>query len=312
MKLSLVIPCFNEQENVYAFYCACKQAFSGLNNHDKYEFIFVNDGSRDNTWEELKKIEQLEPSNLKLINFSRNFGKEAAMYAGLQKASGDYVSIIDADLQQRPEIVVEMVDFLEAHEDYDAVAAYQSERIEGKVTSFLKRAFYKIINGMCEIEFQSGASDFRTFRRSVVEAILNMPEYFRFSKGIFSWVGFKTHYMPYVAEERHAGTTSWSVRKLFAYALDGIVSFSVFPLKIATYLGICSAAASILYMLFVIAQKLIWGIRVPGYATIIVLLLLLGGVQLVIMGIIGAYLARIYIQGKNRPIYIVKEYRTYE
>ena len=312
MKLSLVVPCFNEQENVHAFYDACEQAFAGK--IADYEIVFVNDGSADNTWRELKALyaEKQAVAHLKLVNFSRNFGKESAMYAGLQKAAGEYVCIIDADLQQRPELVVDMVAFLDENADYDSVAAFQSERIEGRATSFLKKCFYKVINRMCEIDFRSGASDFRTFRRKVAEAMLSMPEYYRFSKGIFSWVGFKTHYIPYVAEERNAGTTSWSIRKLFKYAIDGIVSFSVFPLKIATYVGSFSALAALIYMIVVIIQKCAFGINVPGYATIVVLLLLLGGLQLITMGIIGAYIARIYIQSKQRPIFIEKEYVSYD
>ena len=311
MKLSLVVPCYNEQENVHDFYSACKNAFA--NKIDDYEIVFINDGSRDNTWKELSLLrEQNSDARLKLINFSRNFGKEAAMYAGLQKANGDYVTIIDADLQQRPELVVQMVEFLDANPDYDEVAAYQSKRIEGKLTSSLKKSFYKLVNKMCEIDFQSGASDFRTFRHEVVDAILSMPEYHRFSKGIFSWVGFNTHYMPYVAEERNAGTTSWSMAKLFSYAFEGIIAFSVFPLKIATFVGTISSIASIIYMIVVIIQKLAFGINVPGYATLVVLLLLIGGIQLITIGIIGSYIARIYIQGKNRPIYIAKDYISYE
>lgn len=311
MKLSLVVPCFNEQENVYAFFEACENSFA--NKIRDYEIIFINDGSRDNTWKELKQLYRKNAdSNLKMINFSRNFGKESAMYAGLQKASGEYVTIIDADLQQRPELVVEMVEFLDTNSEYDAVAAYQSKRIEGKVTSALKKSFYKVVNKMCEIDFQSGASDFRTFRHDVVEAILSMTEYHRFSKGIFSWVGFNTYYMPYVAEERNAGTTSWSMGKLFNYAFEGIIAFSVFPLKISTFVGTVSSIASLIYMVVVIVQKLAFGINVPGYATLVVLLLLIGGIQLITIGIIGSYIARIYIQGKNRPIYIEKEYITYE
>ncbi len=306
MKLSLIVPCYNEQDNILEFYDACKNAFA--DKIQDYELIFINDGSRDNTWKVLKKLYSSADQKVKIINFSRNFGKEAGIYAGLQKSVGDYVTIIDADLQQRPELVAEMVEFLEQNEEYDVVAAYQSERIEGKFVSLLKTAFYKIINKMSEIDFRSDASDFRTFRRVVADSILDMTEYYRFSKGIFSWIGFQTYYMPYVAEERHAGTTSWSVIKLFRYALDGIVSFSVFPLKIATFVGSISSLAALIYMLVVIIQKLAFGIDLPGYATLVVLILLIGGIQLITLGIVGTYIARIYIQGKNRPIYIQKEY----
>lgn len=312
MKLSLIIPCFNEQDNVELFFKSCKNTFSNKN-YD-YELIFINDGSSDCTWKKLKSLYESENRNnfIKLVNFSRNFGKESAIYAGLKHSSGDYICIIDADLQQNPHLVADMAEYLDSHPDCDVVAAYQSKRIEGKVMSFLKKKFYDIINKRCEIDFRSGASDFRTFRRTVCDAILEMPEYYRFSKGIFSWVGFNTHYIPYVPEKRHAGTTSWSVRKLFKYAFDGIVSFSVFPLRLATYVGTLTSVAALIYMIVVIIQKFAFGIDVPGYATIVVLLLLLGGIQLITTGIIGTYIARIYIQGKHRPIFIEKEYISYD
>ena len=304
MKLSLVVPCFNEEENVGPFFEACKKA---LNEIESYEVIFINDGSRDSTWKELKRLSELE-GRIKLINFSRNFGKEAAMYAGLKKAIGDYVTIIDADLQQRPELVVTMVRFLDENPDFDCVAAFQEERKEGKLLSFFKKMFYRFINTVCEIDFQSGASDFRTFRHNMVESILEIKEYFRFSKGIFSWVGYNTYYMPYVVEERNAGQTSWSFTKLMKYAIEGIVAFTTFPLNIATYIGSCFSVLSLIYMIVVIAQKLIFDIDIPGYPTLVVLILLIGGIQMLMLGIIGRYIAKMYIEGKKRPIYIIKEY----
>ena len=306
MKVSLVVPCFNEQDNVEIFFRSVVKAFDGKIEH--YEVVFINDGSKDNTLINLKKIYECHPDFVAVIDFSRNFGKEAAVLAGLKRATGDYIAIIDADMQQRPEIVVNMVEFLNKNEDYDAVAAYQEKRIEGKAISKVKNLFYRLINKVCDIEFYSGASDFRTFRRKVVEALISMPEYFRFSKGLFSWVGFNTYYMPYQAEERYAGESKWSIKKLFKYALEGFISFTTFPLKIATYLGAVISMLSIAYMLVVIIQKLFFSIDIPGYPTIIVLLLFLGGIQLLILGIIGEYLARIYIQGKNRPIYIEKNF----
>ncbi len=310
MKLSLVCPCYNEEKNVRAFHDICKAALS--EKVDSYEIIFVNDGSRDNTWNELKEICKTSDTNIKIVNFSRNFGKEAAMYAGLQKADGDYVTLIDADLQQRPEIVLDMVDFLENNPDFDCVAAYQEQRREGAVLSMFKSMFYKLINKMCDIDFKQGASDFRTFRKNVVEAILNVPEYHRFSKGIFSWVGFNTHYIPYVPEERNAGKTTWSFTKLFKYALDGIIAYSTVPLKISSFIGIIMSVVSALYILVVIIQKLTMGIAVPGYPTIIVLILFIGGLQLTSLGIMGEYISRIYIEGKKRPICIIKNYETNE
>lgn len=306
MKLSLVVPCYNEEENVFPFFNAVMKAFE--KEEFDYEIIFVNDGSKDNTLKKLKEIYNDFSDRAAVINFSRNFGKEAAVLAGLKRASGDYTAIIDADLQQRPEIVATMVNFLEEHEEYDVVAAYQEKRIEGKVMSSAKKMFYALINKVCDIEFYSGASDFRTLRRKVVEALISMPEYFRFSKGLFSWVGFETYYLPYRAEERNAGESKWSVKKLIKYAVEGFISFTTFPLKIATYLGAVISLLSIMYMFIVIVQKLFFSINIPGYPTIIVLILFLGGVQLLILGIIGEYLARIYIQGKNRPIYIEKEF----
>lgn len=307
VKLSLVVPCYNEEQNVLAFYNTAKSVFSECDYSDKVEMIFINDGSRDNTFSELKKIYANDPS-VKVINFSRNFGKEAAMYAGLEKSVGEYVTIIDADLQQRPEYVLKMVTFLEENSEFDSVAMYQKERNEGKILSFFKKSFYKIINAMCEIDFRSGASDFRTLRRSVVDAVLEMKEYFRFSKGIFSWVGFNTHFMPYVAEERRAGQTSWSFVKLLKYAIEGITAFTTFPLKISSFVGGFCSLLSLVYMLVVIIQKIFFGIAVPGYATLVVLLLFIGGIQLLVLGILGEYLAKVYIQGKNRPIYLVKDY----
>ena len=306
MKLSLVVPCYNEQDNVAAMYDACRCAFDGK--IARWEVIFVNDGSRDDTWLRLKDLWR-QYDNIQLVNFSRNFGKEAAMYAGLQKAEGRYVTLIDADLQQRPEVVVDMVDFLDANEDFDCVAAYQKERNEGKVLSFFKKIFYKLINRLCEIDFHNGASDFRTFRREMAEAILRLPEYFRFSKGIFSWVGYNTYFMPYQARQRNAGKTSWSFRKLFKYAIEGIVAFTTAPLNLAIWLGGSCAALSMLYMVIVVIQKLCFGIAVPGYPTLVVLILLIGSIQMLLLGIIGQYISKIYIEGKRRPIYIAKEVR---
>lgn len=310
MKLSLIVPCYNEEKNVAEFFEACRNAFAGKT--DSYEIIFINDGSRDKTWDELKKLYNSSGEKIKLINFSRNFGKEAAMYAGFCHAEGDYVTVIDADLQQRPEIAWDMVEFLDKNEEYDSVAAFQEKRNEGKFLSFCKKCFYRLINKICEIDFKSGASDFRTFRKKVAKAITEMREYYRFSKGIFSWVGFNTYYMPYRAEERNAGKTSWSFLKLMKYAVEGFVSFSTFPLKISTLLGSVFSAFSLIYMIVIIIQKLIFGIDIPGYATIVVLILLIGGIQLVSLGIIGEYIAHIYIEGKKRPIYIAKDYLSYK
>lgn len=304
MKLSLVIPCFNEEKNISLFYEAVKKDFSGVD--FEYELVFVNDGSRDGTFKELKKLCNGDLP-VKIVNFSRNFGKEAAMYAGLRESEGDYVTIIDADLQQRPSIALDMVNTLDNEPEYDCVAAYQDIRNESKALVFFKNCFYKLINKFSDTEFTQGASDFRTFRRHMVEAILSMDEYFRFSKGLFSWVGFKTKFIPYVADERATGESKWSFTKLFKYAMDGIFAFSTTPLRISTIIGLVTALLSIIYLFVVVIQKLAFGINVEGYATIVVLILLLGGIQLCCIGIIGEYIARTYIQTKNRPIYIAKD-----
>lgn len=308
MKLSLIIPCYNEQDNIFPFFEATANAFKELPKAIKsLEMIFINDGSQDLTSQKLKELYSSYPSVVSVVEFSRNFGKEAAMLAGLRHATGDFVTIIDADLQQRPEIVVKMAEHLLENEDCDMVAAYQDKRNEGKFISFMKKCFYKCINMTSETEFFQGASDFRTFRKRVADAILSLPEYYRFSKGIFSWIGFNTHYMPYTAEERHSGESKWSFFKFFKYALDGIIAFTTLPLKVATVSGFVIFLASILYMIFVILKRLILGVDVPGYATIVVLILFLGGLQLLLLGVVGEYIARTYIQGKNRPVYIEKE-----
>lgn len=310
MKLSLVVPCYNEAENVSAFQDAVIGAFQGCG-YD-YEIVFVNDGSKDATLHNLKKLHAAQKCPVKVISFSRNFGKESGIYAGMEHASGEYISIIDADLQQRPEIVRDMVQILDTNPQYDVVAAYQDRRGEGKVLSFFKKSFYAVINKLSTVKLQPDASDFRTFRRSVRDSLLSLAEYHRFSKGIFAWVGYDTKFIPYTACERNAGTTKWNFRKLMNYAIDGIIGFSTAPLRMATYLGCLTGIAAVIYMLVVILQKLIWGIAVPGYATIITLILLLGAVQLVCIGIIGEYVGRTFEQSKNRPVYIAKEVLDYE
>lgn len=309
MKLSLVVPCYNEAENVLPFQQAVISAFSGCG-YD-YEIIFVNDGSKDATLHNLKKLFRAQDCPVKVVSLSRNFGKESAIYAGLEQCDGEYISLIDADLQQRPEIVRDMVQILEEDTGCDVVAAYQDRRGEGKILSFFKKSFYSIINKLSKVTLQPDASDFRTFRRSVRDSILDMGEYHRFSKGIFAWVGYETRFIPYTACPRNAGTTKWNFKKLFNYAIDGIIGFSTAPLRFSTYVGAVSAVAAVVYLIVVILQKLISGIDVPGYATIIVLILFFGSMQLFGIGIIGEYVGRTFEQSKDRPIYIAKEILTY-
>lgn len=307
MKLSLVIPCYNEEGNVEKFYSEVKRVFEGK--VSDYEFVFVNDGSKDNTYKLLKKLyDEHKESNIQVLSFSRNFGKEAAIFAGLNAVRGDIVCLIDADLQQRPEVVLQMLDIMDNDPDIDCVTAYQEERKESKLMSGMKTAFYKIINKVAEVPFVNGASDFRLMKRQMVKAVLEMGEYHRFSKGLFSFVGFNTKYMPYTVCERESGESKWNFIKLLKYAIEGIVSFTTFPLKLSAYIGFISSVASIIYLIVVVIQKLAFGISVPGYATIVVLVLLLGGLQLFCLGILGEYISKIYVQVKNRPIYILKNH----
>ena len=309
MKLSLIVPCYNEAENVALFQQAVLTAFQDF--QGDFEILYIDDGSKDATLHNLRKLHRAQACPTKVISFSRNFGKEAGLYAGLQHASGDYICLIDADLQQRPEIVLDMVKILEEKPELDMVAAYQDRRNEGSILRFFKKSFYSLINKLSDVPLQPDASDFRTFRRSVRDSILELPEYHRFSKGIFAWVGYDTEFIPYTACERAHGKTKWSFWKLVNYAIEGIIGFSTAPLRLATCMGSLSGLASILYLIVVVIQKLCWGIDVPGYATIIVLILFFASVQLFCLGIIGEYVGRTFEQSKKRPVYIAKEVLSY-
>lgn len=296
MKLSLVVPCYNEEGNIKIFYNYVKGKYKNIKN---YELVFVNDGSRDNTFNELKEI-STDKKHVKVLSFSRNFGKEAAMLAGLKHAEGDYVAIIDADMQQDPMIVLDMLNILEKDNNYEIVAAFQEQRREGKLLTFFKNSFYSIINNISQVEFRQGASDFRLFRRCVVDSILSLEEKNRFSKGIFSFVGYKTYYLPYVPEERNAGVSSFSFGKLLNYAISGIVSFSTKPLRMPIYLGITFFIATfITLILFLFNMEIVLGLAV--------LMLFISGLQFIVIGIMGEYLAQMHIESKNRPVYIIKD-----
>lgn len=309
MKQSFICPCFNEENNVIAFAKAVLDAFP---NTKDYELVFINDGSRDNTIGSLKKLKKESTQNIKIINFSRNFGKESAMYAGLQNCKGDYITIIDTDLQQSPEIVKEMVDLLENDDDIDCVCACQENRHESSFAKFCKKNFYKFADKFTETHFVDGASDFRTFRSRVKDAILSMGEYYRFSKGIFSWVGFNTKYIPYVAEERKSGKSSFNFSKLLKYGLDGIIAFSTMPLKISSYIGGLTVFLSLVYAIITVIRKLVSNITVDGFTQLVILISFLGGIQLFTIGIMGEYLAKNYIETKKRPIYIAREIIDYD
>lgn len=299
MDLSIVVPCYNEEGNVELFYEEVQKVFKGKK--IKYEIVFVNDGSSDNTLDRLTNIVDQKKQNIKVINFSRNFGKEAAMYAGLKEAEGELVTIIDADLQQRPELILRMIDILNENEQFDSVAAFQEVRKEGKLLTFFKDTFYKVINSMSTVPFVQGASDFRTFRRKVVDSILELSEYHRFSKGIFSFVGYNTYYLPYEVEERNSGTSKWNFFKLFNYAIDGIVAFTTSPLRAPFYISIVTFLVGFIYFMVALFKG------VSEFTVILLVMLFLFSLLFMVVGVIGEYLSRTYIQVKQRPIYIVKE-----
>ncbi len=305
MLLSVIVPCFNEEGNIDLFYEETVKALGDL--MPETELIFVNDGSRDATLAKLRALCARARYRVRVVSFSRNFGKEAALLAGLRSSTGEFTSIIDADLQQRPSYIVEMMDFLKEHPEYDAVAAYQEERKEGFILSLFKKMFYKVIDSMTDVKIMQAASDFRVLRRPVVDAILSLPEKCRFSKGIFAWVGFETYYMPYKVEERASGTSKWNFWKLLTYAFDGIIAFSNKPLILSSVVGFFIFALSILYLIVIVVKTILWGDPVAGFPTLACLILMLSGIQLLGIGILGQYLAKNYTESKERPVYIVKE-----
>lgn len=310
IDLTLVVPCHNEEGNVEALFESAVKCFDEA--HVALELVFVDDGSSDGTMRVLRGLAEKSQGArpVQVVRFSRNFGKESAVYAGLHAARGECVGIIDADMQQDPAIALQMYDYLLQHADVDLVAAYQAQRKDSASLKWFKRMFYKTFNATSdEIDIPPNMSDFRVFRRGVAEALLSMPEYFRFSKGLFAWVGFNVHAMPYTPNERFAGKSNWSFHSLFKYAMGGILSFTTWPLKVAKYLGLASSIGALIYLLYVvIVDYLTLGIAIPGYPTLVCLILLFGGMQLLVLGIMGDYLARDYIEGKHRPIYIEKEH----
>lgn len=306
MNLSFIIPCYNEEGNIEKFYEETEKVFSGKG--IKYEYIFINDGSTDSTKEKLKSLFESKPfSNITVVNFSRNFGKEAGIYAGLKNACGDYICIIDADLQQRPETAMKMFRHMAENPECDCVCAFQKQRHENKIISFLKSVYYKSINALAETEFKNGASDFRIFKARVKDAVLSLGEYHRFSKGLFSWVGFNVDYMEYEADKRNSGSTKWSLGKLFKYGMSGILAFSTAPLKLSIYIGTAATLFSVIYTIITLIRKITADISVDGFTQIVILITFFSGVLLFTVGIIGEYIARIYQQSKNRPIYIEDE-----
>jgi glucosyltransferase len=302
--LSLIIPCYNEEESVPLFYAEAIKVLSGMN--CSYELIFVNDGSRDKTLDILKDIAASD-RHVIYLSFSRNFGKEAAMYAGFCNAKGDYVAVMDADLQDPPELLPQMLEILETGE-YDSVATRRVNRTgEPPVRSWFARKFYKIINKISDADLVDGARDFRLMKRDMVDSIIAMSEYNRFSKGIFGWIGFRTYWLPYENRDRVAGETKWSFWKLFKYAIDGIINFSQVPLSIASWGGIVMTFVAFVMLIFIIVRRLVFGDPVAGWASTICVIIFIGGVQLFCLGIMGQYIAKTYLETKHRPHYIISE-----
>ena len=300
--LSIVVPCYNEEESVKLFLSEIQSILADYN----FEVIFVNDGSSDNTLDVIKDLADSN-SNVKYISFSRNFGKESAIYAGLSNANGDLVCLMDADLQHPPRLIPEMIESICAGEA-DVVAARRTSRKgESRVKSFFSHMFYKVFNRISQITLVEGATDFRVMKRIVVDAVLDLPEYNRFSKGLFQWVGFETKWIAYENVERVAGESAWSFRQLVRYSVEGVVAFTTIPLTIVIFLGTILSVVAFLYMLFIIIKYLIYSDPVQGFATTMSVILLLGGIQLLSIGALGKYLEKTYTETKKRPIYIVRE-----
>ena len=303
-KISLVVPCYNEQEVIKIFYAEIQKIKKDFNNVT-FEIIFVNDGSKDKTLELMRELSKND--DVRYVSFSRNFGKEAAMYAGLEASTGDYVAIMDADLQDPPALLKEMYEILESKE-YDSVATRRVTRKgEPVIRSFFARLYYKIINKISKTEIVDGARDFRLMTKQMVNSVLSLKEYNRFSKGIFSWVGYRTKWLEYENVERAAGETKWSFWKLFLYSLESIVAFSTVPLSIASVMGILFCIVAFIIIIFIIVRTLMFGDPTSGWPSMVCIMFFIGGVQLLCLGIMGQYLSKTYLEVKKRPIYIVAE-----
>lgn len=303
MKLSIVVPCYNESECIELFYEEILKVMHQIPEYE-LELLFVNDGSKDNTLEILQSLHKKD-SQVVVVNFSRNFGKEAALLAGLEFSTGDLVAVMDADMQDPPELLIEMVGYLQ--DEYDVVYTRRKNRNgEPPIRSFFAKLFYKLINKMSEVEIVDGARDYRMMKRYVVDSILQLKERCRFSKGLFVWVGFNSKIIEFEHTDRAKGKTKWSFGKLFRYGIEGMVSFSNFPLRIASILGIVISVVAFIYMLYIVIKALIFKNPVAGWASMTSIILFIGGVQLVLMGIIGEYLGHMFTELKGRPNYIVK------
>ena len=304
--LSVIVPCYNEEENVRDFYDElCKNVDFFREKQIEFEVIYVDDGSRDQTVSEVKKL-HAEDGRVRLISFSRNFGKEAAIYAGLQKCRGDLVVLMDADLQDPPSLLPEMYSYIE--EGYDSVATRRVTRKgEPVIRSFFARMFYKLMNRISRTEIVDGARDYRLMTRQVVDAIMSMPEYNRFTKVIFGWVGYETKWLEYENIERRKGETKWSFWKLFLYSLEGIIAFSTVPLTIASVAGVFFCLVAFVIIVVTIVRKLLFGDPTSGWPSLVCIIMMVSGVQLFCLGIVGQYLSKTYMEVKRRPIYLVRE-----
>ena len=301
MKLSIIIPAYNEENNVTLIYNAIMEIFKNFS----FEIIFVNDGSIDKTKDVIASLYKKDPTYVKVINFSRNFGKDAAIYAGLQHSSGEYTTIIDADMEQDPKYILEMLSFLEKNKNYDQVAmAIRKRKNKNPFKRNSAKMFYRIINKLSDTKFHENVSDFRMFRSNMKDAILSLQETNRFSKGIFNWVGFNTKILVYDVNNRASGKSKYNFKNSMRYAKEGIINYSVKPLRIATYIGLLTSLSGFIYLIYIIIKTIILGVDTPGFATIVCLILFIGGVQLLCIGILGEYLAKTFIESKKRPIYV--------
>ena len=309
MKLSIIVPTFNEEGNIEKLYEKITKQCENI----KYEIIFINDGSSDKSLMKIENLYNKDKKHIRYINFSRNFGKEASMLAGLKHSNGEYTVIIDCDLQQNPKYLIPMLNHLETHPDTDQIAMVMKNRNkESFFNRTCKNMFYKLLNKLSDVKFVNGASDFRMFRRNIVDAIISLEENNRFSKGIFSWIGFNTEYMYYEVEKRNSGKTKFNTKNQIKYAIEGILNFSNAPLRIATYTGCGMSLIAFIYTIYLIIKTLILGKDIPGYASIICAILLIGGIQLLILGIIGEYISKNYSETKKRPIYICKNKKGFK
>ena len=304
-NLTVIVPCFNEEEALPIYYKEMCKVMNQMKDVE-IELLFVDDGSSDHTLFVMKDLHMLD-ARCSYLSFSRNFGKEAAIYAGLKHAAGDYVAVMDVDLQDPPGLLPEMYRILE-EEGYDSVATKRSTRTgEPKLRSFLSESFYKFINKISKTEIVNGARDYRLMKRNMVDAVLDMSEYNRFSKGIFEWVGFRTKWLEFENVERSAGATKWSLKKLFFYSLEGITGFSVAPLSLASVIGVLFCLLSFVLIGVIVVRTLIWGDTVSGWPSLVCIVFLVGGIQLLCTGIVGQYLSKTYLETKHRPIYILKD-----